>query len=68
MTTITAPAPAGIAAGRTTPRTALRDIATISRRNLRRVLRTRHPHRVRRAGHPGVPQSVTLRGEGAAGA
>ena len=40
MTTITAPAPADLARVRTTPRMALRDIATIARRNLRRVLRT----------------------------
>ena len=40
MTTIAAPAPADLAGVRTTPRMALRDIATIARRNLRRVLRT----------------------------
>jgi hypothetical protein len=40
MTTITAPAPAGLDRARPAPGAALRDIATISRRNLRRVART----------------------------
>ena len=40
MTTITAPIPADVARIHSTPGTAVRDIATISRRNLRRVLRT----------------------------
>jgi ABC transporter DrrB family efflux protein len=40
MTTMTAPVPADITRVRSTPGTALRDIATISGRNLRRVLRT----------------------------
>jgi hypothetical protein len=40
MTTITAPIPAGLDSARPARGTALRDIATISKRNLRRVART----------------------------
>jgi ABC-2 type transport system permease protein/oleandomycin transport system permease protein len=40
MTTITAQVPAGLDRVHTRPGTALRDVATISRRNLRRVART----------------------------
>jgi ABC-2 type transport system permease protein/oleandomycin transport system permease protein len=40
MTTITAPVPAALDRTRARPGTALRDIATISRRNLRRIART----------------------------
>jgi len=40
MTTITAPIPTDLTRTRPTPVNALRDIATISKRNLRRIART----------------------------